>query len=380
MGEDIEIEALLQKAAGLRAGLRPLPVHVVSVLGAYARDPALFGRLSGDMAAMIAGIQAYQNHPFRREMPPLREVWRTGEAHLSFYPQTGHSDNGTAFIIPSMINRSAILDLLPGRSFVRWLGDQGYNVCLLDWGDPVNDKDMQSIGEVIRDRLVPALEFAEREYGGPVDAIGYCMGGTLLAAAAALTPESLRRLVFLASPWDFHAGDRLLATQIQAGTPSALQMIAEKGSLPANWIQSVFAAINAERTVQKFANFPKLEPDGEQAQLFVAVEDWLNDGIDFPGQMADDCIVGWYGKNIPGRGQWKIGRKTINAARVKIPSLVVASAHDRLVPEASSLALAGILPNCDILQPATGHIGMMTGRRAAPDVWKPVLQWLEKPL
>jgi polyhydroxyalkanoate synthase subunit PhaC len=373
MPQNMDIQALLQIP---RAGLRPLPVHVGAVLAAYAKDPVSYTNLTGDMQAMVAGIQKYQAHPFRRSMNPLAEIWREGQARLFLCPSADNKKNATVFLIPSMINRSAILDLLPGRSFLRWLSGQGCDVYMLDWGDPVRDDAMNDMQGVIRKRLVPALKLAAAK-AGPVHAVGYCMGGTLLAAGAAIAPEALRSAVFMAGPWDFHAGDKVLASHIQSGTPQAMQMVEEKGILPANWIQSVFAVINGQRTVRKFAEFSAMNQTGEDARLFVAVEDWLNDGVDFPGGVARDCIAGWYGNNEPGRGHWKVGRKTINPARLKLPALVVASATDRLVPMESSLALADRLPHCDILKPAIGHIGMMTGRRAAQDLWNPLLSWIE---
>lgn len=376
MAKDMDIQALLRAADNRRPGVRPLPVHVGAVLAGYAKDPAKYARLAGDMEAMVAGIKIYQDHPFRRKMKPLAEVWREGQASLLFHPAAGKKKRGAVLLVPSMINRSIILDILPERSFTRWLAAQGFDVCLLDWGDPVKDADMADMEGVIRKRLVPALAFAHAEYG-PLDVMGYCMGGTLLAAGALLAPQTMRSAVFLASPWDFHAGDRALATQIQAGTPAALQMIDQNGTLPANWIQSVFAIVNADRAVRKFAEFAALDQDSEKAKMFVAVEDWLNDGVDFPGALARECIAGWYGGNAPGKGEWKLGRRKVDPTKIKTRSLVVASSTDRLVPMESSLALADLIPNCEVIKPAIGHIGMMTGRQAEKTVWDPVLRWLE---
>src|SRR3569623_286410 len=80
---NMDIHALLQAP---RAGLRPLPVHVGAVLAAYAKDPISYPNLAGDLQAMIAGIQKYQTHSFRRSMSPLAEVWREGQARLFLCP------------------------------------------------------------------------------------------------------------------------------------------------------------------------------------------------------------------------------------------------------------------------------------------------------
>ena len=153
-------------------------------------------------------------------------------------------------------------------------------------------------------------------------------------------------------------------------------MIDQSGILPAEWIQSVFASINAERTVSKFAGFAARAQDGDAARLFVAVEDWLNEGIDLPAGVARTCLHEWYGENAPGRGAWAVDGVTVDLSALDVPALVVASAQDRLVPAESSLAIAKILQRAETLTPEIGHIGMMTGRACEAVVWEKVAGWL----
>jgi len=363
----------------LRDGKRKLPSHVGMALAAYAGKPVLPEQAVQDITQMLKGIRLYQENAYKRTVEPLKTVWQDGEVRLLHAPFAGDK-KATLFIVPSMINRSTILDLMPGKSFIRWLAERGCDAYLLDWGNPVQDKGMESMDDVIGKRLLPALSYLVKREGVPVHVLGYCMGGTLLAAAASLQPELIKATVFLAAPWDFHAGDdKPLTTQVQLGAVSGLQMIDNSGILPVDWIQSVFAAVNADRTVGKFANFAAREDfDDEGASLFVAVEEWLNDGVDLPGGVARSCIMDWYNQNKPGLGTWKIMGQVIDLSRLHMPTLIVASARDRLVPRDSSLALRDTLPQSDTYEPVIGHIGMMSGRRAEHDVWLPLLRWLEK--
>ena len=375
-------EAVFQKALEdmrgvARAGLRPIPVHVSLGMAELAKRQVLSGAAHAELPAMMAGVGAYQAHPFRRDVAPPDIVWEQGQAKLFFYPARGQRKGGI-FVTPSMINRSVILDLLPEKSFVRWLAGRGFDVFLLDWGNPVKDAGMATMDGVIMERLLPAMEFAAKEAGGKLHALGYCMGGTLLAAGAALSPQILNSIVFLASPWDFHAGDKTLTTYIQDGTATAQTMIEQSGILPAEWIQSVFAAINAERTVTKFAGFAT-QKDESAARLFVAVEDWLNEGIDLPAGVAKTCLHDWYGDNTTECGAWTVDGVAIDLKEINVPALVVASERDRLVPAESSLAMAKILPRAETLTPAIGHIGMMTGRACEGVVWEKVAGWLSHP-
>ncbi len=360
----------------VRRGPSPLPVHIGVAVAEYSRIQYEGKASPQDMEQMLAGIRKYQQHHFRRSIEPLPVIWQEGEVKV-FHSA---ADNAAAslFIIPSLINRSYILDLLPKKSFVRWLAAQGIDTYLLDWGESVSDPAQQTMDSLITGPLCAAIKHVSDRAGEQIHALGYCMGGTLLAAAAQRKSENLRSIICLASPWDFSAGDEKLSAQVKLGTASALQMVQHNTYLPMDWIQSVFATVNADRTMHKFLGFAALDDDSEQAQLFVAVEDWLNDGVDLPGDLAKSCLLDWYGENKPGSGCWQVDGKSVDLSGLDVPALVVASLTDRLVPRESSLAMAGILPQAKTLEPRSGHIGMITGGKAKEQVWQPIADWIQE--
>lgn len=325
---------------------------------------------------MLQGIKNYQDHPFVRAVPPPEIFWQAGTVRILHYPAQG-ARAGRLFIVPSLINRAHILDLLPQKSFTRFMAARGMDVFLLDWGEPVADAEMTTMDGVIAGRLLPALA-AVRGAGGhaPFYTLGYCMGGTLLAGALSLMTDRPDGAIFLASPWDFHAGDGALARQIRAGTPQALQMIANGHHLPVDWIQSVFATVNEDRTIHKFASFAARETHSPAAELFVAVEDWLNDGLDLPAATARACIRDWYGDNRPAAGTWHIAGKAVDPREFAMRCLVVAPRRDRLVPSESACALAELLPAAEIWRPDCGHVGMMTGGNVENTLWADIARWL----
>lgn len=348
----------------LRKGSRPLPVFI-GMAGALAASQK-------DQLAMIEGLKLYQSHSFRR--PPVNNqiIWQKGLVSLRHIPSDGKHH---LLMIPSMINRSIILDLLPEQSFARWVAQQGVDVYILDWDEPAQDAGQENLDKVLHERLMPAFSFISEKMG-QYNALGYCMGGTLLAGAVHLKPPGLNKVIYLASPWDFHAGNRQLQQQVLMGTASALQMTEQGHALPSNWIQSVFAAVNAERNIHKFSDFAAMDQDSYQARLFVAVEDWLNDGVDLPGDLARTCVVDWYGQNKPAKGGWLVDGVPVDPSQTTNPVLVITSSTDRLVPEESSHALANLIPHAQLLRSTCGHIGMMTGRRAKDEVWKPLISWI----
>lgn len=370
------MENIAQKAEPIR-GPNPLPVHIglAALECARAQQGGVISYKGMDR--VLEGIRKYQDHSFRRAMTDLPVVWTSGEVRIFHCAaQDSMPGKNALLLVPSLINRSSIFDLLPEKSFVRWLAAQGIDAYLLDWGTPLDDAALRTADDLVTERLCPALDHVADRAGNTIHALGYCMGGTLLAAAALRVQDKLRSAVFLASPWDFHAGDRNLETCVRAGTLSALQMTGRNGYLPKDWIQSVFAAANAGRAMKKFLEFAALEDDSDGARLFVAVEDWLNDGVDLPQGLAETCILDWYGRNRPGLNGWDVAGERVDLSKLSVPALVIASANDRLVPRESALAMAAAIPGAKTLEPLSGHIGMMTGRRAEEQVWKNVARWV----
>lgn len=117
-------------------------------------------------------------------------------------------------------------------------------------------------------------------------------------------------------------------------------------------------------------------PDGDKREeVFVAVEDWLNEGIDLPAGIAMTCMEEWYEQNLPFMGAWKVGGRTIRAGDIKCPTFVVCAKDDRIVPEESALGFAGQRAKGDKLVCKTGHVGLIAGRNAIDDIWRPIADW-----
>ena len=212
--------------------------------------------------------------------------------------------------------------------------------------------------------------------GQPFVLAGYCMGGTLAVAAAQRCPGLVRGLVLLAAPWDFHAPDPDRAHSAAGWLPALEPLLARTGTLPVDPLQALFALLEPWGVADKYRGFAQLDPDSDRARLFVALEDWLNDGVTLAAPVARDCLAGWYGANSPAAGDWRIAGRPVRPADCRLPSLAVIPDHDRIVPPRSALALAEALPDVEVLRPAAGHIGMVAGSRAEEAVWRPLRSWL----
>src|SRR5271169_1229245 len=108
------------------------------------------------------------------------------------------------------------------------------------------------------------------------------------------------------------------------------------GSVPVEVIQTLFFILDPFTTERKFIRFAGLDPKGDGARSFVALEDWINDGVPLTLAVAQSCTRSWYGDNEHGRGLWRVDGQPVSPQLLRRPTLVVVPGHDRIVPPNSA--------------------------------------------
>tara|TARA_B100000676_G_scaffold273403_1_gene292075 strand:- start:218 stop:841 length:624 start_codon:yes stop_codon:yes gene_type:complete len=202
------------------------------------------------------------------------------------------------------------------------------------------------------------------------------MGGLLAMSLALRNQEMVSGLVLLATPWDFHAEaseQAEMLAQVGVGLEPLLGLF---GELPVDLLQTLFSGLDPLLVERKFVSFAAMDPEASEAIAFVALEDWVNDGVPLAAPVARECFADWYGANSPVQGRWIVDGDAVDPARFGKPALVVVPSADRIVPPKSASALAEALPQATRLQPSAGHIGMMVGGKAQQKMWHPVAEWL----
>jgi polyhydroxyalkanoate synthase len=331
-------------------------------------------RLAGEhYAAFAKGVAAYQQSSFKRNIAAPKTLWREGTTRLLDF---GTGSKNAVLVIPSLINRYHVLDIEPEASFLRRLAKRGYRPLLVDWGEPGRVEKDFTVDDYIK-RLTKALAQAYALNKGKLPVIGYCMGGVFTAALAALSPTYISKLVFLATPWDFHAGEE---NERQTAIVNQLvPLLKQWGELPIDVMQAFFIMLAPFAVLDKFIRFGGFAPKSPEAKSFVLLEDWVNDGVPLPKEVARQCLNDWYASNQTGHGKWKVMGKAIKPSQVKIPSLHVIPARDRIVPPESAEALAKQMTHATVLRPSFGHVSMMAHRNAATALWPQIFDWLATP-
>jgi len=190
-----------------------------------------------------------------------------------------------------------------------------------------------------------------REIGEPPALVGYCLGGTMAIAAANLT--ACDRVVTLAAPWNFSnypEESRAALQQMWSHSEPAARVL---GALPMEVLQAAFWSLDPRRTVRKFAEFGRLDQASDEAQRFVSLEDWANQGEPLPYPAAKELIEDLFGADCSGFGQWCVGGKTVTDA-IREPMLHLLAAHDRIAPAVTA-------PDGEQVPIPAGHVGMIVG-------------------
>lgn len=334
-------------------GPRPLPLFLALLRSETATSPER-------KLAALAGLRAYQEakRPAARTLPPV--IASAGRAKLHDYG----GDGPPVIFIPSLINPPFILDLAEENSMLRWLAQNGVRPMLVDWGTPTTQDREQGIVEHISDLLLPLIDAVE----APPFLVGYCLGGTLAHAAAALRP--IAGIATIAAPWRFNRYSEDAKTAIAAQWYNAKRACETLGVVPMEVLQAGFWQLDPARTIQKFEQFSRLEPDSAEARAFIALEDWANAGAPLTLAAGAQMFEYLFKLDRPGLGRWWIKGKRIAPRKLTCPAVEFISANDRIVPAATAIGLK----DQHIIH--TGHVGMVVGSRAKATLWEPLRDWL----
>ncbi len=337
----------------MRYGPTPLATHI---LAAWSKgDPER-------LAQFHAGVRRYQASPWVRPQSEAEVFWQNGSTRLLHYP---YAQGQPLLIIPSLINPWWVLDLLPDNSLISWLLTQGFRPYVLDWGVADSKTRALDLDSLVREHLRPALA-AIRE---PAGVLGYCLGGTMAAALAALDPARVAALALLAAPWhwsNYQSGHRQALGELMTASAPVLEHI---GAMPAEQLQRLFAELDQQLIVEKFIKFADVAEGSSAERAFLALEDWSNSGPPLSTPVACQLFGDWIANG-------KDGWPGVEPAALTMPTLVVTATTDRIVPEAVAAPLAGVLPNATLMRVKAGHVGMVVGSKAQTLLWEPLTKWL----
>lgn len=360
-----------------RGAPRSILAHIALISGNILESGSR-GEQAEKLEQMFSGLKRYQASEYqghiRDGVEVLSEV--SGVSRLLYFPaREKQVDARAVFIIPSLVNGYQIFDVHQRKSFIEWMNERGFCVYVVDWGDIESACDVLSFDCLYNKVLFPFLDIAQEHHGEGLNVLGYCMGGTLQVVLAQHRPHLMKSCVFLAAPWDFKAGGQVLSEEIERQGQMFSAHLSQKRALPMDWLQILFAKVDPQSFMDKFVRFHDLDHETLEYELFVAVEDWLNQGYDLPHFVAHVALNEWYLNNSPQDGSWQVLGEVVKPESIEVPSLVLSASKDKLVQAYSSKVLSQQLSNCEYYCVPCGHISLMAGRRSEEVVWPLIEQW-----
>ena len=261
---------------------------------------------------------------------------------IQYEPSTETVFRKPLLIVPPWINKFYILDLRPDNSFIRWAVDRGYTVFVISWVNPDESHAGLSFDDYLRDGLLAALDAIGQATGErQTTAIGYCIGGTLLAAALAymnaVGDDRIGAATFFASQVDFEDAGELRIFTDEAHMDALETQVREKGYLDAADMAGTFNALRANDLIWYFVINNYLL--GKEPPAFDLLY-WNADSTHFPAQLFVDYLRNMYQRNNLARpGGFELLGEKIDLGRIGIPTYIQASREDHIAPAGSVFKL-----------------------------------------
>lgn len=260
---------------------------------------------------------------------------------IQYTPVTKQVHAKPLVICPPWINRFYILDLQPANSFVKYMVEQGFTVFMVSWKNPTAEYRDVGFENYITDGLYQAIDTACSITGeSSVNAVGYCIGGTMLSAALSVMQQEgdtrINSATFFTTLTDFsNAGELCLFTD-DAQLDALDARMARDGILEGKSMATTFSMMRANDMIWSFVVNNYLL--GKQPFPFDILY-WNDDSTNMPYAMHSWYLRNLYNKNLMAKpGALKVLGKGIDLTKLSLPMYMVSAINDHITPWESCYA------------------------------------------
>jgi len=279
---------------------------------------------------------------------------------LQYEPSTDQVCRRPLLIVPPWINKFYILDLKPKNSFIKWAVDQGHTVFVISWVNPDESLAHKAFDDYLRDGPLAALAAIKKATGErEANAIGYCIGGTLLACTlahmAAKRDYRIKSGTFLTSLLDFTEVGELSVFIDEEQIRLMEEHMQHKGFFEGTHMATAFNLLRENELIWSFVINNYLL--GREPLPFDLLY-WNSDSTRMPAVMHSFYLRNMYQRNLLREpGGITLAGVPIDLRRIKAPVYFVSTAEDHIAPWKSTYAGAQLLPGpVRFVLGGSGHI------------------------
>ena len=286
---------------------------------------------------------------------------------IQYAPRTPKVHARPLFIVPPFINKYYVLDLQPENSLVRFALDQGLQVFMVSWRNVPAGLGACTWDDYVQQGIIELLESALDINGSKaLNALGFCIGGTLLASAVAVMPRPARisSLTLLATMLDFSDVGEIGVYVDADYVRKTEQEYAEGGVMQGGRLAAAFASLRANELIWHFVinNYLK----GRTPKAFDLLH-WNADSTNLPGKLYAWYLRNMYlENNLRTPGKLRVCGRQVDLARVRVPAYWLATREDHIVPWTSAYASSRLLAGTiEFVLGGSGHVAGIVNPPAA---------------
>jgi polyhydroxyalkanoate synthase len=318
-------------------------------------------------------------------LTPKEMIWSLNKTKLYRYKPTQPPNKRhpiPLLLVYALINRPFIFDLVPGRSFVEYMLDEGFDVYLLDWGAPGPEDGDTIFDDYITHYLSRAVRKLVRVSGSDeISMLGYCIGATITVTYAALYDDApIRNIILLTAPIDFsHQPEGSMAMWLDQSRLDVDKLIDSFGNVPGELIRYWAKMLKpAENFVGAYVNLWKQVEDDTAVRGWQAINRWVEDVIPFAGEAFRQFVKDYVWGNQLFKGKHEIDGKPVDLRNIRASLLNVVAQYDHLVSQEQASSIMDVVSSKDKelrIIPST-HVGIMASSRARYKLWPELVEWL----
>lgn len=237
-------------------------------------------------------------------------------------------------IIPAWIMKYYILDLLPEKSLVKYLVDNGKTVFMISWKNPVEEDHDLAMEDYVHRGVMASLDAINTiTSSNKVHAVGYCLGGTLLGIAAALmareSDDRLQSMTTFASMFDFTEAGEIQSYLGESAFAFLDAMMEKQGYLGIESMVGAFSSLRiTDLTYAPAVDRYLLGKEPSMNDLMA----WNADGTRMPHRMHSEYLRNCYLDNNLAEARYVIDGKPICVGDIKVPAFVLGTVTDHVAP------------------------------------------------